>query len=268
MRNRSFYIHEADENNTILMKNPHLHQDYEIYYLLEGERYYDIQGQKFKVKENQLVFIDKNMLHQTKQKKGVSHKRIVLNFHGQFLSDGAQGLLKKLFEQGPHVVTIPKSMVRKINQLFTDLLKEYQKDTPESYLYFQSLLTQLLIDSRRMLESQQFVSSARPLTSKHHVSNLLTYIHSHYHRELSLSMLASQFHLNEHYISRVFKRVTGYSFTEYVNRLRVAEAERLLNETDGSVQVIAKQVGYKTNVHFHRVFKKIKGISPNQYRQK
>jgi len=67
LRKESFYIdydNESNPRNT--MKHYHLHDDYEVFYLIEGERVYFINGKKFEVKENNLVFIDKNVIHKTK----------------------------------------------------------------------------------------------------------------------------------------------------------------------------------------------------------
>ncbi|ENH98007.1 AraC family transcriptional regulator [Gracilibacillus halophilus YIM-C55.5] len=267
IRNQSIYVHVADQQNTKQMKVPHLHHDYEIYYLVQGERFYRIQGQEFKVHENQMVFIDRNTLHQTFEKQGVAHQRIVLNFHGSFLTSSYEGIIQELFAEGPHVLTIPDQDIALFNQLFYKMTEEYQAHDPYAQLYLQNLLSQLLIESRRILTTHEeniFVDKRY----QHHVSELLGFIHSYYYLDLSLRFLSERFHLNEHYISRMFKQVTGYSFTSYVNRIRVAEAERLLKETNLQVNQIASQVGYTTNVHFYRMFREIVGIAPSAFRRK
>ena len=70
------------------------------------------------------------------------------------------------------------------------------------------------------------------------------------------------------YFSRVFKRATGVSFTEYLNGVRIKEAQRLLIKTDKTIYDIAEAVGYKSASHFGRSFTAITGISPSEYRRK
>jgi YesN/AraC family two-component response regulator len=95
---------------------------------------------------------------------------------------------------------------------------------------------------------------------------MITFINGEYASDISLGVLSRQFHLNEQYISKLFKKYTVCSFIDYLNAIRINEAKRLLNESNLKVNLIAKKVGYSNNVHFWRVFKKITGVSPNEYR--
>lgn len=259
----------ADEKNTKLMRKPHLHQDYEIYFLVEGERLYYIDGKEYCIRKNQLVFIDKNMLHKTSKQADKAHKRIVINFHKNYLSDPESNLLQHLFEDGPSILSLPESHVCMFRNLYAQMLREYKKDRPEKDIYLRALVIQLLVESKRLLNKELKASrTTKKALDRSTMSEMIRFIHQNYNKDLSLQILSDRFHLNEHYISRMFKQATNYSFTDYVNRFRVAEAERLLKETEWKINHIANYVGYSTNVHFNRVFKSIIGISPNQYRKK
>lgn len=93
------------------------------------------------------------------------------------------------------------------------------------------------------------------------------YVDAHYIEDLSLGDLASRFGLDGSYLSRSFKQAAGSNLTVYVARLRVAEAKRLLRRRELSITEVAQAVGYGDYAYFSRVFKKLTGISPRQYRE-
>ncbi len=83
---------------------------------------------------------------------------------------------------------------------------------------------------------------------------------------LSLSMVAEAFHLQPSNMSKLFKNQYQMRFIDYVSNRRIELAKKLLMENKLDVAAIARSVGYDSDVTFRRVFKKITGISPTQYR--
>lgn len=84
---------------------------------------------------------------------------------------------------------------------------------------------------------------------------------------LDLTCLADQFHVTPIYVSKSVKKVSGFSFIDYLNRLRIDNAKSLLSTTERSVRDIASDVGYDSDKNFIRVFKKYEGVTPGQYRK-
>ena len=74
--------------------------------------------------------------------------------------------------------------------------------------------------------------------------------------------------MSDGHFSRVFKALTGYTFTQYVRTVRLNIAERLLKSSDLPITEIAHSLNYATSSHFIEDFRKEKGISPKQYRKK
>ena len=85
--------------------------------------------------------------------------------------------------------------------------------------------------------------------------------------DLSLSTLAKQQNISAGYLSTVFKKETGETLTEYVNRRRVRQAERLLKTTNLQIQTIAQHCGILDVHYFSKIFKKRTGLSPKEYRE-
>lgn len=98
------------------------------------------------------------------------------------------------------------------------------------------------------------------------LENVKNYIDLHYEKDLTQEFVASLFRLNRSYLSSAFKARMGISFVDYVNLVRVSHAKELLRGTSKKMYQIAQAVGYENVKYFFRVFKKIEGITPEQYR--
>jgi len=93
------------------------------------------------------------------------------------------------------------------------------------------------------------------------------YVEENYPYELTLSMLADLFHLNENYLSGLFKQNAGVTFSEYVTKLRMTKAGQLLLESDLKLTDIATLVGCSSSSYFSTSFRKYYGMSPKEYRE-
>jgi AraC-like DNA-binding protein/ligand-binding sensor protein len=93
------------------------------------------------------------------------------------------------------------------------------------------------------------------------------YIHEHQGESLSLGQVAKAVNTSTFYFCKLFKKVTGVNFTEYVSRVRVERARELLLNPNLRVSEIAYEVGFQSLTHFNRVFRKLLGQSPTEYRE-
>ncbi len=94
------------------------------------------------------------------------------------------------------------------------------------------------------------------------------YLRRHYGQPLSLDLLGRRLGYSPQYLSSVFRRDTGVTLQEYLQRLRVEEAERLLQAGTLPLSVIAQQVGYSDSKHFAKVFSRYKGVAPSLLRRR
>ena len=92
------------------------------------------------------------------------------------------------------------------------------------------------------------------------------FIHEHQTEELSLGQVARAVNTSTFYFCKMFKKVTGINFTDYLSRVRIEKAKNLLLNPNLRVSEIAFEVGFQSLTHFNRVFKKILGQSPTEYR--
>ena len=98
------------------------------------------------------------------------------------------------------------------------------------------------------------------------IYNAAAYIQRHFRSITSLSEIADYVHVSRSYLSTLFKKETGIPIVDYVNGLRLAEAERELTGTRRDITDIALSVGFREASYFSRLFKKRYGMNPREYR--
>ena len=94
------------------------------------------------------------------------------------------------------------------------------------------------------------------------------YIEENFNEPIMLSDVAALLYRSVPYLSTKFKKATGYSFTEYLVRVRLKKAEEMIRESDASLMRISDAVGYRDYAQFSKIFKKYYGDSPSAYRRK
>lgn len=99
------------------------------------------------------------------------------------------------------------------------------------------------------------------------VEKAVNFIKDHPDKNLTRNEVASHVHLNPEYFSRLFKRETGYTVADFIFKEKMKLARQLLESTRLSVSMIAMKVGYSNFSHFTQLFKKVYGMTPNEYRK-
>ena len=92
-------------------------------------------------------------------------------------------------------------------------------------------------------------------------------IHNRYTEDLSLASLSKEFYISSYYLSHQFKRVTGFTLTDYISMTRVRNAQTLLLSTDAPITDIALQSGFKSFSQFNRAFNRFLQMSPSRFRR-
>ena len=103
-------------------------------------------------------------------------------------------------------------------------------------------------------------------TSDGKIPEIIEWIRTHIHEDISLSSVAFEFNYSCEHLSRIFKKKRGISVNQYINKLKIAKAKELLLLTDYTVNEITKIIGYNDDKYFYRVFKKHEDLTPKEYR--
>ncbi|CAH1199073.1 helix-turn-helix domain-containing protein [Paenibacillus sp. JJ-223] len=99
------------------------------------------------------------------------------------------------------------------------------------------------------------------------ITEMQEYIAEHYNQPLGLAELAARFYMNPYYLSQFFKQKTGETYLNFLTRIRIDKARELLENTDLKIYEICHKVGYSDAQHFARMFEKLTGCKPREYRK-
>jgi AraC-like DNA-binding protein len=114
----------------------------------------------------------------------------------------------------------------------------------------------------RLLEARNALPQRTSLLVKHAIA----YLHQHYHHPITRRQVAKAAGMSEDYLSRMFHRALRISPWDYLNRLRIQRAKERLLDSDDSIQVVARRVGFHDRAYFSRIFRKLTGVPPQAYR--
>ncbi|WP_040206054.1 response regulator [Neobacillus jeddahensis] len=93
------------------------------------------------------------------------------------------------------------------------------------------------------------------------------YLQAHFDREVKLQEISEHFYISREYISRKFKQEFNVNITDYMVKIRMERAKSLLKNSQLKIYEIAGMIGYQDDKYFRKVFKKVEGITPNEYRE-
>ena len=118
-----------------------------------------------------------------------------------------------------------------------------------------------------LFEKKVSIAAESEKTEERTITGITRYLQEHLSEEISLTILADEFHLNPQYISQLFKSEIGVGFLAYLTNIRMEKAKKLLLSTSLSVAEVAQQSGYGDYRVFTKVFKKAEGVTPSQFRR-
>jgi len=253
------------------MPRDHFHDSYEMYYLLSGERYYFIKDRTYHIMKGNLVLINRYDLHRTLDANIPSWERILINFRPEFLMPENTDRLKRLvsvFNTGSSVLSFTVKGQTAIEDILFKLLGEADNTNTSFEEMLAAYLIQLLVFISRYIRQNTLSADSCANYIHKKAIPIVQYINSHYMETLSLNTLAKLFYMSPYYLCKVFKEATGFTCIEYLNQVRVKEAQTLLRRSDSSVTEVSEKVGFGSVSQFGRVFKEISGVSPLKYRKK
>lgn len=239
----------------------HCHDSHELYYLAKGCTTYYIGRRIYQLHAGEFVFIPKGILHRTAYDSHADNERFLINFSDKIFTSELYEIKRDLCST--HIIHIPEEMISYfeglLNQIETENSQRNNYNTITMRIYLSLLLVQLC---RYRCDFQPVFSDTEQL-----IYDISKYIRRHFDETISLSRLSHEFSMSESHLSRLFKTHTGIGINEYLTYVRIANAEKLLKETDLPIAQIAQQCGYDDSNYFSTVFKRIKNITPQKYRK-
>ncbi len=268
--NLEFLIENNKVENPISMPHHHLHDVYELYYLKKGQRYYFIKDQTYYIQRGDLILINPYEFHSTMNVDNSSYERVLIHFQKSYLATVLKSVsnidVYQPFRSGFRVIRFTPEEQSKVETLLSLMLGEYTANGTYKETHLKMLLIQLFL---LVLSAPNCLTeSTNPNSHPHHQTMLdaISYIANHYNENLTLNFVSHKFCFSPWYFSRIFKQVTGMFYIEYLNKIRINEAQKILMSTNKNITEIAGDVGFNSLTNFGRVFKQFCGCSPKQYK--
>lgn len=147
--------------------------------------------------------------------------------------------------------------------LFGQMIQELQRCRPRyDELISLQLRNIFVLISRAIMSAKKFSS-----TSEKEVAFAMHYFRKNYNTEISIEEYSESRGLSNCWFIQCFKEITGSSPLQYILKLRISNAQSLLENTDYTITEIANMVGYTNSLYFSRLFHKYIGMSPKEYRK-
>lgn len=256
---------EADQFKTRQFKNSF----FELVYVLEGTGIQIINDVELPYGSDKLFLL----FPQDRHGFEISEKTrfAFIRFNESYLRTQPKEWLQKLeyiFHNHDHLPgCILKTVTDKplVRSLVEALLREQQSPGSSGVEVTQQLLNTVITIAARNIALIQHAEAYHPALPL----SLLGYVHQHIHspEALRVEKLAAYFHRSPTYVSQFFKRETGETLQNYVSRYRLALIESRLLYTNARLDDIAAEFGFTDSSHLNKTFKKLKGLSPSQYRR-
>lgn len=269
-KDNAFSISSSDVTGFFSMNEKHVHEKYEIYYLVSGERYYFIKDQVFRIKKGHMVFINQGEMHKTTDADLPDHKRILVYFEKKFvdtLNGSVSSLLDFMSQKKYSVMELSLKDQSYIENIFNEMNEEILKESIGFEVHLQGLLMKLLVFIARHSEEHNEKDYFSNCPRHEKIADIVKFINTHYNEQLSVGEIAEHFYISQYYLCRTFRETTGYTIVQYINTVRVKEAKKLLGRGNPKMIQVAEKTGFGSIAQFNRVFRDIVGCSPLTYRK-
>ena len=279
---KSFFINEHIFEAT--QNKLHRHEYMQVNYVADGNGYCEFEDGVARFTQGSCFIVPPYVPHKIILADNVSSVKIfevefLMDFlfppshdisdmaaYSDFISLGASDTSAK--EYSKHIITLNGDVREKVERIVADAFEEYTNLQPGFETVFRSLVLQLLtILGRAYNNADAEKPSDRYKKHRCEILKSIDYIHQNYSKDITLSELSKLVNYSNSYFSSLFKSVTDKSYLEYLNHYRIKKSIELLKNTDMQVIEIASSVGFDNVTNFNRMFKKLMGMSPTEYRK-
>lgn len=251
----------------------HTHDFLELVYILEGSALHTVNGHESIVRPGDFFIVDFSGSHSYKMTDNDHIQLFNILFTPNFI-DPVLSDCRSFSQITEHYLikfrNIPISFEQEtvfrdednfILNMIKEMESEYVKRSPGYAEILRCKLIEIIIQILRKI-SENSVTSEHPC-----VKTILEHINNKYMTRLSLSEISKELNYSSAYLSRLFKKQTGMSFAEFLQKKRIENSCRLLLSSDKKVSEIASMVGYSDLKSFQSAFKKNIGMPPKTYQK-
>lgn len=246
--------------------------DYELVLVVKGKGFWEIAGERHPFATHDLLYVPPFVPHRFQADEGSAVEHVAVHFDfAENLPPAGRGIdARKPFRvRFTHGLRIPRQRRlfpgHRIERALTAILAEHAAGgvlgAANATVQLAGVLLALLAEPEKSRPAGQpaQLNQAR-------VQTVVEYMQANLSRPIAQSALERAARLSSSRLQALFREVTGYPPLDYLRRLRVEEARRLLADPQLSVKEVAARTGFRDTSHFSKVFRRVDGLSPAHYR--
>ncbi len=262
-------------DHPVLMTSPHYHNIIEIIYILEGEFHITVGNTKYTLHPGEMVLINSKEVHSVSVLDYGIHRSFAVKFTPETICSDSQSLMELKYVI-PYIVSISdfkahytKDEVENSNikNCIENIMKE-ERERQHAYKFaIRIYISQLFLYLIRKVNTVNAKDEEIKESIRKQFKNIFHYISHHCTEKLTAVQVAKRFGLRQSDFSAHFKKITGKSFNEYLNYIRICKAKRMLISSEKNITEIAFSVGFANTSYFINCFKAQMGITPASFKQ-
>lgn len=226
-----------------------------------------------------LVVVDNLKLHNVEDFPGLNSRVVVMSFMPEFVYSPGSPACDYAFllpfyakrEGHPHVLRATDELAGPVYLAMAELFERYfhSKELPHSQSGCKASFLQVLYHLTRRFQASEVMRSefVQHRQQADRLARLFEYVRLNYAERISIEQATQLVHMSQAQFMKVFKKVAGMTFVTHVTRVRIANAMRLLRETDLTIAEVASRTGFSDQSYFDRRFNQAFGKSPRQFRK-
>ena len=265
LSDKDFFFSHRIVTQTFNMYKTHAHDNYELYYLESGRRDYFIGNRIVHIKAGDFVFVPSHTIHKTTSVSPEGHERFLINFTEDFFEYPLKKDVLNVFKD--YCLSIPEENKDMILEIFKKISDEYENQDTHSPILLKAYLSELFIILLRIGSPIHSLNRIENKTEIH-IKKVLDLLDNNISSEITVDYAAKIAHLSKSHFEKNFRLLTGFTFVDYLNTMRIKRAQKLLSKTSKSITDIAFECGFNSSNYFITVFKSYNGITPFQFRKK
>jgi AraC-like DNA-binding protein len=274
MPDPDFPVHIASHHKTVagFIFDIHLHQHLQFIYFAKGEALIYCNFRPIHANAGDILAINIDELHYGENIGKILDYYIIRIDPSFLLSSSLDSCQAKYISPLLRHRLLFKNDIgcdKEVQELIHKMIVEYSERQPGFELVVKACVYNLIVALIRK-HTEKTLSDTEYETQKKNIEffrNILDYIQENYNEKIDVTMLSRKANMSYSYFCRVFKKTTGNSPLEYINRLRINRAVELMKESCRNISEIAICVGFSDTNYFSRVFKQIKKASPTRFRK-
>jgi len=271
--NRSFVIRKQIE--PYFDPTFHLHPEFQISYVMEGEGNRFVGDSIKPFKANDLVLIGPNLPHVWRchnayfeKDSRLSTTVVVIYFHDYFLGETVHEReefesIRHLFQRSQCGIEIGGNTQKQVSQLMLELLELSGTD---SIIHLLKILNTIALSKECHLITDTHSKSYNTEAETDRMNKVYEFIMNNFHRKIHLEEVASIASMTSTSFSRYFKSRVNQSFSDFLKAIRIEYACKLLKEDKMNINRIGYQCGFQSLTNFNKQFKQVTGKQPHEYR--